>query len=84
LVLGILGLAFALCCPLVGIILAIIAWVLGNGDLNQMAQGIMDNQGQSNTNAGRICGMIGVGVSILNMIGGIFIYGSRFLQEFRP
>ena len=54
LVLGILALVFSLCCPLVGIVLAILAWVLGNGDMKQMEQGIMDGLGRGNTSAGRI------------------------------
>ncbi len=51
-VLGILSL-FVL-----GIILGPIAWVMGNNDLKEIRAGRMDPEGESNTNTGRICGMI--------------------------
>jgi hypothetical protein len=47
LVLGILGLV--VCGPL-----AIVAWVLGSGDLKEMDAGTMDPAGRGNTQAGRI------------------------------
>jgi len=81
LVLGILALVFSLCCPLVGIVLAILAWVLGNGDMKQMEQGIMDSLGRGNTSAGRICGMIAVGVAVVNMIVGGLFYGMKAFRE---
>jgi len=42
-----------MCAPL-----GIAAWVMGNGDLKQIDGGAMDPSGRSETNAGRICGMI--------------------------
>jgi hypothetical protein len=59
LALGILGLV---CCFIFGII----AWVMGNNDLREMAAGRMDRSGQGLTQAGKICGMISV---ILQIIG---------------
>lgn len=58
---GILGLV---CCGVFGIV----AWVMGNGDLREMAAGRMDPAGQGMTQAGKICGIIGV---VLNVIGAI-------------
>ena len=58
LVLGILGLA---CC----VILGIIAWVMGNKDLKEMAAGRMDRSGEGTTKAGKICGMISVILAII-------------------
>ncbi len=55
LVLGILSLVMP--CTLV---LGIIAWVMGTNDLREMNQGLMDPAGRGLTNAGRICGIIGV------------------------
>ena len=52
LVLGILGIVF--CFPL-----GIAAWVMGKRDLKEMDAGTMDPSGRGNTNAGRICGIIG-------------------------
>lgn len=65
LVFGILGLV--VCFPF-----GIAAWVMGSGDLKQMAAGAMDPEGRSLTNAGRICGMIATILVIAGMvIGGL-------------
>ena len=61
LVLGILGIA---CCMICGII----AWVMGNNDLKEMDAGIMDPEGRSVTQAGKICGMVSVGIQILGLL----------------
>ena len=61
LVLGILGLV---CCVICGII----AWVMGNGDLREMAAGRMDPSGQGLTQAGKICGMISVIIQIIGVV----------------
>jgi len=58
LVFGILGLVLCF-------IFGIVAWVMGNGDLKQMDAGAMDPSGRGLTQAGKICGMIGV---ILNIV----------------
>jgi predicted nucleic acid-binding Zn ribbon protein len=60
LVLGILSLVMA------QIILGPIAWVMGTEDLKKIRAGKMDPDGESNTNTGRICGMIG---TILGAVG---------------
>jgi uncharacterized membrane protein YidH (DUF202 family) len=59
LVLGILGIVVCFIC-------GIIAWVMGNGDLREMAAGTMDPSGRGMTQAGKICGMISV---ILTIVG---------------
>ena len=61
LVLGIIGIV---CCVVCGIV----AWVMGNSDLQAMRNGEMDRSGEGLTNAGRICGMISVGLAILGII----------------
>lgn len=58
LVFGILGLVMC-------VIFGIVAWVMGSGDLKQMDAGAMDPSGRGLTQAGKICGMIGV---ILNIV----------------
>ena len=78
LVLGILGLVV---CQPVGIA----AWVMGNNDLKEMDAGTMDSSGRSNTNAGRICGMIAtillalvvVGVIIAVAVGALGVAASQ-------
>jgi hypothetical protein len=62
LVLGILGLVVCTIC-------GIIAWVMGNNDLREMAAGRMDRSGEGMTRAGRICGMI---ATILMIVGVVF------------
>ncbi|MHC4186182.1 MAG: DUF4190 domain-containing protein [Planctomycetota bacterium] len=53
LILGILGIIPCFIC-------GIIAWVLANGDLKEMDAGLMDPAGRGMTQAGKICGIIGV------------------------
>jgi len=61
LVLGIIGIV---CCFICGII----AWVMGNNDLREMAAGRMDPSGEGLTKAGKICGMIGVILAIIAIV----------------
>jgi hypothetical protein len=63
LVLGILGLVVCVIC-------GIIAWVMGNNDLREMAAGTMDASGRGLTQAGKICGMISV---LLMLVVPLFI-----------
>jgi hypothetical protein len=72
LVLGILSLVISGCG--VGLILGIVAWVMGNEDLRAMASGRMDPAGHSPTKAGRICGMIGVALSVLAVVVGVLYF----------
>lgn len=58
LVLGILGLVFGL----FGLPFGMIAWLWANKDLRKMDRGIMNPEGRGLTRAGRICGMINVGI----------------------
>jgi len=60
LVLGILGIVVCFIC-------GIIAWVMGNNDLREMAAGTMDPSGRGMTQAGKICGMISVILAIVGM-----------------
>jgi heme/copper-type cytochrome/quinol oxidase subunit 2 len=71
LVLGILGLI--VCAPL-----GIAAWVMGSGDMKEMDAGTMDPSGRGNTEAGKICGMIGTILMIVSIII-VFIVGILFL-----
>lgn len=81
LVLGIVGLAitllFSFCCgifSIAGCICGIIAWVMANGDLKEMAAGTMDPTGRGTTQAGKICGIISV---ILGIV--VFVISLLFL-----
>ena len=61
LVLGILGIV---CCFICGII----AWVMGNNDLKQMAAGTMDPSGEGLTKAGKICGIVGIAIQVVGIV----------------
>ena len=68
LTLGILGWFWGFFVPMGGLVCGIIAWVMGNTDLAEMRAGRMDPEGQSQTNAGRICGIIGVVLHVLSLL----------------
>jgi predicted Zn finger-like uncharacterized protein len=73
LVLGILSLAsLTISCAPIGLILGLISWIMGQSDLRKMKRGVMDTNGQGMTQAGWICGIIGV---ILNGLLTLFCVG---------
>jgi hypothetical protein len=47
------------------------AWLLGQADLRQMDQGVMDGDGRSNTHGGIICGIIGTILGGLDVACGV-------------
>jgi UDP-N-acetylmuramyl pentapeptide phosphotransferase/UDP-N-acetylglucosamine-1-phosphate transferase len=57
---------------IIGIVLcfitAIIAWVMGSGDIKEMKEGKRDPSGEQLTKAGMICGIIGVCLGILGIL----------------
>jgi hypothetical protein len=55
------------CC----IIFGILAWVMGGGDLKEMAEGRMDPSGEGLTKAGKILGIVGCVLAILGLIIGL-------------
>ncbi len=61
LVLGILGIV---CCFICGII----AWVMGNNDMREIDAGRMDPTGRGLTQAGKICGIVGVILSVVVIV----------------
>lgn len=65
---GVLILVFGILSLVVCQFFGIAAWVMGNTDLEEMAWGRMDPRGRDLTNAGRICGMIGTGLLIFQVI----------------
>lgn len=59
-------LSFVICC-----LFGIAAWVMGNNDLREMNAGLMDPEGRSLTQAGRLVGMIHV--ILMLVFGGIWL-----------
>jgi hypothetical protein len=58
--LGIFSIVLAVCCWPVGLVLGIVALVMANGDLARMQSGSMDRSGESQTNTGKTCAVIGL------------------------
>jgi hypothetical protein len=58
-----------------GIVLGPMAWIMGNNDLREMALGRMDRSGESNTNVGRICGMISTLIHGVMLVGVLCCFG---------
>lgn len=75
LTLGILSLVLNFGCAM-GWILGIIAWVMGKNDLREMDAGTMDPSGRSNTQAGKVCGMISVVLAILGALAALAWFSS--------
>lgn len=60
----VLGILSIVCCFICGIV----AWVMGSNDLKEMAAGRMDPAGKGLTQAGKICGIIGIAIQILLLV----------------
>lgn len=58
---GIIGI---ICCG----IFAILAAIMGSGDLKEMAAGRMDRSGEGMTRVGQILGFVGIGLWVLGVI----------------
>ena len=57
----------------IGFVPGIIAWIFGKNDLKKMDEGTMDPEGRSNTNLGKILGLIGMIVNGLALLAGCAI-----------
>lgn len=86
LVLGVVGLAF---CPLVtstiGVVMGIIAWVMGGRDLRAIKEGTMDPDGQGLTQGGWICGIISTILNLIFLIScALMLFGFFALAALSP
>jgi len=72
LVMGILGIV--ICAPL-----AIVAWVMGQGDLGKIRSGMMDPAGQGTTQAGMILGIVGTILFILSIVAVVLLLAAGLL-----
>jgi len=60
----VLGILSFVVCPLCGVA----SWVMGNSDMEQMDAGSMDPEGRGLTQAGKICGMISLALTVLSIL----------------
>lgn len=56
----------------IGWVLGIIAWTMANADLAKMDRGVMEADGRSSTQAGKICGIVSVCLHALGLLIGLF------------
>jgi predicted Zn finger-like uncharacterized protein len=82
LTLGIISLAcLTISCFPVGLLLGLIAWIMGQNDLRKMKRGDMDSNGEGMTRAGWICGILGVLLNGLVTLGCVGCIGFSVYQE---
>jgi len=60
---------------LIGVVLGIVAWVMGQRDLRKMRAHVMDPSGMGSTQAGYICGIVGTFLSGLGALGCVAYIG---------
>jgi hypothetical protein len=65
LTIGIISIVANFVCPIISVIMGPIAWTMGQTDMTEIQAGRMDPDGESQTNAGKICGIVGTIVGIL-------------------
>ena len=70
----VLGILSIVCCFICGII----AWVMANKDLKELAAGTMDPAGLGLTKAGKICGLVGIVVQLAWLV--LQLLGIGFLS----
>ena len=82
LILGILSIVLF---PCAGLVLGVIAWVLGSVDLRDMRSGLVDRAGEGLTRAGQVCGIIGTFLGaipwfgfLLKLLFGCFLHVHHF------
>jgi len=78
------SITFAMCYGLttpIGIGFGLAAWIMGSRDLKKIRAGMMDPEGEGNTQAGWICGIIGVCLNTVAMLAcGGFIWFIFYMQ----
>jgi len=75
-----LGILSLVCCwPICGPI----AWVMANNDLREIRAGCMDPEGEGLTNAGRICGIVGICLGIVGLICGAIQFAAMIATKGR-
>jgi len=58
----------------IGLVTGILAWIWGNEDLKKMDAGIMDPEGRSNTQLGKVLGMVGTILHVGGLAVGLCVF----------
>jgi len=84
--LGIISLAcLMITCFPIGLILGLIAWLMGRADLGKINRGAMDETGRGMTQAGWICGILGTLLNGLLTLGCLGLIGFMvYMDTHRP
>lgn len=82
LLLGIFSIVLIFCCGLLGLILGIIAVVLGGQSRKtyQYSQSEYSSQSSNKVNAGYIMGWIAIGLNIISTVVGIILYALGYFK----
>ena len=72
---GVLILVFGILSIVCCFIFGIVAWVMANTDLREMAAGRMDPAGKGLTTAGKICGIVGIVLQIVGIVIRLIMIG---------
>lgn len=67
---GVMILIFGILALSCGLIFGLMAWIMGTNDLNEIYSGRMDPTGEGLTKAGRILGMVGLGLNVAAVVLG--------------
>jgi hypothetical protein len=67
--------------PVLGVVLGLVSWVMGHGDLKKMAANEMDPDGSGLTRGGWICGIIGTCLNALLLLGCLGFFGAILLTD---
>ena len=65
--------------PAFFVIFGLMAWIMGSADLREMREGRMDPSGEGMTQAGRIMGMVSVGLHLFGILACCGFYGFIFV-----
>ena len=80
-------LALGICSLVICAPLGIAAWTMGNTDLREMDAGLMDDKERQMTSAGRICGIVGACIMVLQIVvivGALAMVGIAGISRSKP
>ena len=55
------------------------AWIMGSGDMKKMEEGVMDPEGKSNTQVGKILGIVATILLAINVVVALMVFVGMFV-----